>query len=457
MTEPENIHRFKEWLTGNGGKIHPDLRFEADDSGFSVIAAQDIPPESTVISCPFSLTVTPELSTHALLSLFKTDHTTVLDSWSERQLICTYLCMHWIADSPEYVLACLTGRVPRSHPGPDLRYSPALLHTPYLSTLPSADKLRTPLHFTPAELDALRGSNLHGATLDRQRELQAEWAQCQTIVAAANEDWGLRFTWYTHATASPRTQYLAAATYLSSRAFPSTLLSSSPSLVSTPDSYPVLLPGVDSLNHARAQPVSWVVSGISGGDTNTDTESSDLAVSLLLHSPTPRGAELLNNYGPKPNAELVLGYGFALPSNPDDTIVLKIGGAPGSGALAGGRWEVGRGAQGAGPLWDAILTAVCEGAEEEEEPDVDDELCAADMLLGMARNLLERLPRAPQPDEAAGIRADVARMIGYYLEGQRDILQSLMHLAEDKTHKAEEAARALGLEVVDEGEDEDEE
>ena len=54
--------------------------------------------------------------------------------------------------------------------------------------------------------------------------------------------------------------YQKAATYLSSRAFPSTLLSSNPSLVVTPSSYPVLLPGVDMFNHKRAQPVSWTIS-----------------------------------------------------------------------------------------------------------------------------------------------------------------------------------------------------
>ena len=65
-----------------------------------------------------------------------------------------------------------------------------------------------------------------------------------------------------------RELYLTAATHLSSRAFPSTLLSDTPSLVSTPTSYPVLLPGVDALNHARAQPVSWAV-GARGGDDAT--------------------------------------------------------------------------------------------------------------------------------------------------------------------------------------------
>ena len=117
--------------------------------------------------------------------------------------------------------------------------------------LPSPDKLRTPLHFTQAELDLFKGTNLYGATLDRRREWEAEWEKCREFLAAHDSALGERFTWQ---------EYLTASTYLSSRAFPSTLLSETPSLVSSPSSYPILLPGVDSLNHARAQPVSWVVS-----------------------------------------------------------------------------------------------------------------------------------------------------------------------------------------------------
>lgn len=82
--------------------------------------------------------------------------------------------------------------------------------------------------------------------------------------------------------------YLTAATYLSSRAFPSTLLSLAPSLVATPSSFPVLLPGIDALNHKRGQAVTWVVDGAG---------SSGPAIGLVVHTPTPAGAEIFNNYG----------------------------------------------------------------------------------------------------------------------------------------------------------------
>ena len=74
-------------------------------------------------------------------------------------------------------------------------YQGVLEHGPYLDILPSADELRTPLHFTHDELESFRGSNLYGATHDRQREWQKECNQCREAFAAANATWAGEFTW----------------------------------------------------------------------------------------------------------------------------------------------------------------------------------------------------------------------------------------------------------------------
>jgi len=132
----------------------------------------------------------------------------------------------------------------------------------------------------------------------------------------------------------------------------------------------VLIPGVDALNHARAQPVSWVVTRSSPSSSSTSSSSVDShgnTISLVIHSASKAGAEIFNNYGVKPNSELLLGYGFTLPANPDDTIVLKIGG---SGAVDDptARHEVGRSARGAETVWAAITDAVrVPEADVEEE------------------------------------------------------------------------------------------
>ncbi|KAH9856273.1 SET domain-containing protein [Lenzites betulinus] len=434
--EPSDIVAFKRWLAENGAHIHPHAHFKRMASGFDVIAVQDIPADTTVVSIPFSLAITPEVSKRALeTTLYGDQHGTSegLEGLSERQLVCAYLCMHWIAE----------------------RSQNALRHGPYIDTLPSPERLLTPLHFTPAEIDAFRGSNLHGAALDRRSEWEAEWAQCKAVISTANQTWGDEFTW---------NKYLTASTYLSSRAFPSTVLSETPSLVTTPASCPVLLPGIDSLNHARAQPVSWVVSrGVYvPGSSGTPTGSSEPSISLVIHTPTDHGRQLFNNYGPKPNSELILGYGFSLANNPDDTIVLKLGGPSAASAPApsSSRWEVGRDAHGAEPVWQAVLDAIgAQNGDDDDEdmdaddpPSVEDDLCAADMLAEMAQSLYDRLPSYP-PLNASEMRSDVVEMLEHYIEGQRDILQSLVEFAREKEAQALQQARELGLDIIEEDEE----
>lgn len=200
-------------------------------------------------------------------------------------------------------------------------------------------------------------------------------------------------------------------------------------------------------------------------------------ISLVFHNATERGSELFNNYGPKPNSELILGYGFSLLENPDDTIVLKIGGNPaatGSQADAYGsqkKWEVGRDARGVEPVWNEVLAAVCEDPGDQT---VEDELYAADMLAQMAQNLFGRLPPAPTSQGVAnGVRPQVALMLEHYLEGerlrpnqalhnvereisgQRDILRSLIQFARNKEREAIEAAREQGVEIIEEEEEEE--
>ncbi|KAF9652445.1 SET domain-containing protein, partial [Thelephora ganbajun] len=321
----KTVESFKSWFVANGGFFHNDAQFRPDASGYKIVADKEVPADTTIVTCPFGLVVTKELATHAILSVLKTNE--IPPEWTERQLICTYVCLHWAFEA-----------------SPDLPES--LAHLPYLEILPKPEQLRTPLHFSEKELELFRGSHLYGATIDRRNVLHNEWRRClEHLTTATNGDvYQRRYTWE---------RYLTAATYLSSRAFPSTLLLESSSVVTSKGSYPVLLPGVDSLNHARGRPVSWVVDPLPPTDLSGDSRQQ-LGISLIIHSRTQSGGELLNNYGAKPNSELILGYGFSLKGNPDDTIVLSIGGGPVTSASnqeEKKRWEVGRSARGVEGVW----------------------------------------------------------------------------------------------------------
>ena len=297
--------------------------------------------------------------------------------------------------------------------------------------------------------------------------------------------------------ACARERFLTASTYLSSRAFPSTLLSaassSTPSLDQHPhphqhDSYPVLIPGIDALNHARAQPVTWVVT--SSSTVSASPSPAAPVISLVTHNASNPGSEVFNNYGPKPNSELLLGYGFTLPANPDDTILLKIGGtrdtaatatatataaAPAAAAAAAAaareRYEVGREAHGAAAVWGAIMGAVRAESEEERReegseatPEWQTMLDSADMLRSMTESLLRRLPGPPSqaktvPGSAeAGnvrLRGDIVEMIGHYVSGQREVLQDLLRYADDREMGGVAVARQEGIVIELEGGDDD--
>lgn len=71
-----------------------------------------------------------------------------------------YLVLHLL---PESVVSLL----------PDLR----LDHRPYVELLPTPDSFRTTLYFSPQERELLRGSNLFGATEDREKIWDAEWRE----------------------------------------------------------------------------------------------------------------------------------------------------------------------------------------------------------------------------------------------------------------------------------------
>lgn len=224
-----------------------------------------------------------------------------------------------------------------------------------------------------------------------------------------------------------------------------------------------MLPGVDSLNHARATPVSWVVSypeQESGGEI-LSFSNKEPAISLVIHTPADPGQELFNNYGAKPNSELIVGYGFSISDNPDDTIILKIWN------IQGKKWEIGRNARGAEGIWEAILALLMK--DSPSPATYEDQLDAAGMLADMVQDLIDRLPPSKTETE---MRPEVASMLHDYVEGesgitetcsssslthacsgQRDILLSMIAFAREKEQIAMQDARDLGIDIVLEDED----
>ena len=51
------------------------------------------------------------------------------------------------------------------------------------------------MQFTAPELELLKGTNLYGATEDRQKEWKAEWRQVRDLLSEVNTNWAEKFTW----------------------------------------------------------------------------------------------------------------------------------------------------------------------------------------------------------------------------------------------------------------------
>ncbi|KAH7882159.1 hypothetical protein F5I97DRAFT_1817676 [Phlebopus sp. FC_14] len=418
--QTDHLNALKAWFSIHGGIISPSVDLTQGPFGISAFAQTALDQDTTIVTCPFSLIVTKEMSLRALRDLLGQRAEHVLETWSERQLICCYLCFHWLVDG--------TGSFPE-----------VLQHMPYIQCLPTADKLLTALHFSKRELEFLQGTNLYGAALDRERDWRAEWETCRSVLENVKSSWATSFTWE---------RYLTASTHLSSRAFPSSILSPEPSLVYTPSTYPVLLPVVDLLNHKRGQPVSWVVSYNKEESRGNGIPSG--TVSIVSHTAMNPGEEIFNNYGVKANDELILGYGFALADNPDDRVTLQLGGSS-------QKWEIGRNARNVEGLWDqvrSLVTTAAEGAGGSEYA-FEDDLEVASVLLEMVQAKVDRMQVIREDLESDDVRPNVRAMLQMYTQGQQDILLSVMAFLESRKDAAVEAAKELGIDLIFDEDDQD--
>lgn len=76
---------------------------------------------------------------------------------------------------------------------------------------------------------------------------------------------------------------------------------------------PILFPVVDILNHSVSAKVEWDFQ-----------PRASFSLKLLEGAAFKPGQELYNNYAPKQNDELLLGYGFCLDDNPTEQFSLKL-------------------------------------------------------------------------------------------------------------------------------------
>ncbi|EEB08095.1 lysine methyltransferase [Schizosaccharomyces japonicus yFS275] len=257
---------FLQEAFNNGCYLHPGIQFQRSDNvegTFIAIASKDIDGDQVLISCPESYIITLQKAKNELCRL-----SPKFADEKMHTIVCTF-----------FALERLKGEKSQ--------------WAKYIEYLPKT--FDTPLYFTDDELKSLEHTNIFYGCNDRKRIWKEEHATAAKLLD--NPD---NFSW---------NMYLWAATVFSSRCFSSALLGEE----DTDDAAPILIPLVDSLNHKPRCPIIW----------NKVTKESH-AVQLVSVKPISSGGQVYNNYGPKGNEELLMGYGFCLPNNEFETFALRL-------------------------------------------------------------------------------------------------------------------------------------
>ncbi|RMZ73850.1 set domain [Pyrenophora seminiperda CCB06] len=277
--EHYNAHPLAEslvaWFTSNGGRLSPDVQIVYNQArGFHMRALRPL-SSPVVTTCPLKLTL-------SCLNLDPSEEGVLHIQSPLRQ------CRGRI---PDHILTYLL-LIEQRDKG---QASP--WHT-YIACLPSSDSMTTPLWFDEGDMAFLAGTSLAPAAKERKAELYQQWERAMAVI----EELGIALVKHVDLES-----LLWAATIFTSRAFIST------HILPGRETVPILFPVVDILNHSVSARVEW------------DFEpSQSFALKCLDGDSFQPGQELFNNYAPKQNDELLLGYGFCLEDNPIEQFVLKL-------------------------------------------------------------------------------------------------------------------------------------
>jgi len=470
------LDSFRKWLEANDVHFHPALFFAHDATcGTSLFTRDALPAGSCAIDLPSRLPITSDFSSSAILEMIgitdpeeqRQARKRVEESLAVQPSDWTILHLVWVRHLLDLGIVQVTdeGEVcygavsfPAALPGGPQPGSsrqgalPRLLwHAPYIQAIPYPDIALTPLHFTAAELNLLRGTSLYGATLLRRQRgdsLVAELSSWLHLNARDEADKACLSALSALSTSSVGPSTLQqlwrwADTSFGSRSFPPRLVGVAEE--DEADFGVILIPGLDSFNHQRGRPVTWKHDDGGNGSAIVVPEGR---TKLILDSPTAAGEQVFNNYGAKSSEELLGSYGFVL-SEPaarqDDALGLVVSSGPqDTEASAQRHWWRYSDDQGPPPALIAdIQTRLRQQEPGKEAPaelseleQIEEDGEVFEALEEMLRARLARFLQGPQqaaaaldndlsrPSDADGgqVRARVVDMIKVYRDGQEAIL-----------------------------------
>ncbi|KAF2628691.1 SET domain-containing protein, partial [Macroventuria anomochaeta] len=268
------VEELLSWFTQNGGWLSPDIQIVYSESqGHHMRALRPTTPE--VVTCPLKLTLSS-------LNL-DPDRKEVLPITSPLQQ-----CRGKI---PDHILTYLL-LIEQRNQGKDSPW-----HY-YIACLPGVASMTTPLWFDEEDVAFLAGTSLAPALKERKVDYQKQWEHAVNVLKEVGVAWADEVDFES---------LLWAATIFTSRAFIST------HILPEIETVPILFPVVDILNHSVTAKVEWDFK-----------PHQSFTLRCLNSSSFTANEELFNNYAPKQNDELLLGYGFCLADNPIEQFALKL-------------------------------------------------------------------------------------------------------------------------------------
>ncbi|MBW0536257.1 hypothetical protein O181_075972 [Austropuccinia psidii MF-1] len=363
--EPCNTSDLGRWLADNGGSFHPSLSFSAPNEdkssesnlmGTCVLASGPVDKNQVLVSCTIQTAITRQSSLDKIERLFNqipmdkpgpNPCQNFTSAWLDRQVISLYLILTKLSIKAESLQSNPLQELVKHDETPARRlvFDLFSFHKLYVSLLPPLQELTTPLFWNEAEVEKLRFTDLYPSIMERKQLWTTEYEEMMENIRRMSSvlyDYMSRYL--------SCGDYLWACTIITSRSFSSSLLEnlnipkvSSQTTLQKPNSIanldlntsskeptPILLPGVDTLNHKRGTKVEWRLTKSHSGLHKVQIIALEDTINL--------GDQVFNNYGAKPTAELILGYGFALDEqdwmaqnsqdadilNPDDFYTIKL-------------------------------------------------------------------------------------------------------------------------------------
>ena len=268
---------FEEWFLANGGYINPNVEFAKDPitgNHMRVVDGETLDAGSLIISCPHELTI-------SWLNVIKGSETFL----SQFDLGEMYYAVNQVVIVRFFVMNEYIKREKS-------------FWWPFIRSLPQpteAQLLGTPLYYDDEDWVWLRGTNLEHAANKTERMWHNEYDEAMQSLVPINGSHANDWSW---------SLYKWAATIMSSRCFPASALANSmlaerssgsngshagvPSDALEPGS-PVLIPGIDLLNHRPSAKVTW--------------QWTRVNCRLVINENLGAGTPICNNYGQKSNEE----------------------------------------------------------------------------------------------------------------------------------------------------------